>query len=253
MIKRLLLIFTVIWASLYMVAAENLPDPIVKAVETYNKWNSVAINGKLHLDNLIINPSLKIYMENGVKIMISARVPFKGEVARIEIDTVGILAVNRLKKTYCRAEKGDVLKEMPLSIDDIQSLLLGRLWIAGSGQLTAASAPEMAYSPEDDCIVCVPKEQPFKGYAQYGFTIGYDSCLQAFYASATNSNLALLIEYVFKDKGKYECNVQWSDSHNANAGFGMTFDTPQWDAEPMEPWLYSPKYKQVELTEILKF
>lgn len=247
-------ILAIILATLALsLNAQSTPQAVTSAINSYNDWQEVELNGKLHLDNLFISPSIKVYMKHNTQIMISARVPFKGEVARVEIDTTGILIVNRLKKIYCREQAGDILRSVPASLSDIQTTLLGRIWILGSGQITSASAKNMNFSQEEDCIVCVPTTQPFNGNAQYGFTLGYDTMLQALYATTTYADLSILLEYDFKQNKKYDISAQWSDSKHTYSGVKISFDAPNWECTPMDPWLDNAKYKRVGISEIIKF
>lgn len=253
--RYLFIIIITLIAAVLPAAAQSgqTPAEAVAAVESYNNWKSVEINGKIRLDKFFINPSIRIYMERDTKIMISARVPIQGEVARLELDTAGILAVNRLKKIYCREEAGDILKSVPARIGDLQSLIMGRLWLLGSGQLTQSTISHMSYTPESDCIVCVPNEQPFDGNVQYGFTLGYDSLLQAFYATTDWQDVAVLIEYFFKSNGRYDVTLQYTAGASAGASLSLSLDAPKWNPSPMDPWIDNPRYRRVGIKEILKF
>lgn len=232
--------------------AQPLPEAVENAIKSYNAWNQVELNGKLQLDNIIINPSIKIEMQRAKEILISARVPFYGELGRIEIDTTGILIVNRQKKLYCREEAGDILKSIPASLEDLQCILLARIFNLGSGQINDLSASSFNYTNESDCIVCVPKNQPLNGNIQYGFTLGYDALLQAIYATTTYSNLALLIEYFSLDNGKYELQLQYTDSQQHTNATTIKFDAPKWETSSMQHWIENPKYKRVGIKEMLR-
>ncbi len=75
-------------------------------------------------------------MKRGESLMISVRVPLKGEVARLEADKDSVLVVNKLNNTYVRESLEQASKLADITLSDLQDVFIGRVFIAGKGTLT---------------------------------------------------------------------------------------------------------------------
>ncbi len=116
----------------------------LKALDTilsrYNDWQTIDMSGKLRANGLPVSLSLKLYMEKGSDIILSVRAPFVGEAGRIEICGDSITAVNKMKRVFCQESLSGILSSYPGFIQDLQSLLLGRIIVFGAGELSFANA-----------------------------------------------------------------------------------------------------------------
>lgn len=122
----------------------------VKALDAvlrhYNNWETVEMTGKLRASGLPLNPTVKLYMARGSEISISVRAPFVGEAGRIEICGDTLTAINRMKRVYCKESLSGILSGYPGFVSDLQSLLLGRIVVLGSGELSFVNAALMDVS-----------------------------------------------------------------------------------------------------------
>lgn len=104
----------------------------------YGDWDKLGFEGKLKSDILPmgISPTIKVFMQRGERLQMSVRAPFVGEVGALELTTDSILIVNKYHKTYCTGATRDLIPGATLSLDDLQSILLGRIVLPGKGELS---------------------------------------------------------------------------------------------------------------------
>lgn len=218
----------------------------------YHSWQRVELNGKLKMQELPLNPSLRIYMERGSKIYISVRAPFLGEVGRLELSGTGLTAVNKMRKVYVREDISALLGgNLPVRVEDIQDLLLGRVFLTGSGTLSAENQNECRLYDEGDCRLLIPKEQPAGGAVRYGYTIDYDVRLQDMYVTTVSGSYALLLEYGYEGKkSSIDVNVQLRSKSYAAT---LQFDAPKWDvANGMTAIDINPSWRRISISEFIK-
>lgn len=249
------LIFTLLLMATALVSAgtaQAQDTPLDAMLDRYTDWHTVELNGKLENDRLPVSPSVRIFMEKGKRLQISLRAPFLGEVGRIDISNDSLLAYNKLKKVYCREPLGDILREAPARIEDLQSLLLARVFILNRGTLSPANADGITFSEEPDCWLALPVEQPLDGRVQYGFTIDDDGTLTALYATMPEaaSELSLLVEY-FYEKKKTVIDVAFNKSDRLTQAT-LTLNAPKWGATPMQPVKTGSGWRRTDVTGFIK-
>lgn len=245
------------FGSAVLCAQEPLPGnerkTVVEAItEPWSEWNSLTISGKLKMAGLPLSPSVKIYMEKDSTVRISLRAPLMGEVGRAEIYGDTLLVVNKMKKTYVREPLDSVMARYPITIGDVQSLLLGRVVIPGGGTLTADNADMAELFPEAD--------------GEYSLIPGVDMELEEFnYGYLINSEMmpaALLVIPVEKP----ECNVSVTYEYATNGydifvsyqspekiySGSLQLGYPDKEGSSIEPIQISNKYTQLDFSQFLK-
>ncbi len=99
------------------------------------EWSEMSLKGKLQSDLLPLTATVKVYMRRDSLLLMSFSAPFVGEVARLEIDTDSITAVNKMKRTVTRVPVRDLRAVLPGSLCELQDFLTGRVVIYGQGLL----------------------------------------------------------------------------------------------------------------------
>lgn len=166
--------------------------------EDYKNWNCASWDGKLSTDILPLSVTLKVYMKRGDYTLISARAPFLGEVARVEIDKEALLIVNKMKKRYYRRSLEDISKVAPDFAEDVQALLLGRMFVVGSGQLDKRDADKVTLFPtsiEGEYMV-VPAVPDYLPEVLYGFATDQDLNMSTFVCAYGRADVSESIETV---------------------------------------------------------
>ncbi|MCM1291178.1 MAG: DUF4292 domain-containing protein [Prevotella sp.] len=217
--------------------------------ENYTSWQTVALDGKLSMDRLPISPSLKIFMKKGSIITISIRVPFLGEVGRAQIKGQEILAVNKLKKVYVQEKLGDFFTDLPVTLDDIQNLLLARGFVAGSGEVSRTNINQCdTYITEDGWMI-IPKE-PIGGSVNYGFEYNSDCRLNLASAVPDGTSIEANAIYTYSGK-KTRMDIELthkSKDYNAT----LSLNAPEYGASPLGDIDLNKNYKKVSVREFVK-
>lgn len=189
------------------VASEIVPlgrgesSKVAKAIaKSYYDWDAISIDGKVNFAGLPVKPSAKIYMRKGDCVRISLRVPLMGEVGRIELDSDTLRAYNKMKRTYCAEYVGGYFAQSQTSIKDVQDLLLGRVFLIGSGTLDASLAQkvDVAEHTSSEWII-TPVQQP--SGASYGFTVYRDGKMQLASLFSDDDSLEANVIYAYPNKG----------------------------------------------------
>ncbi len=176
-IKKYLFCFLILLMSVLTLDAQDAvgrkqEKMIVEQVtENYKNWGRASWSGKLSADILPVSATLKVFMERNKLTLISVRAPFLGEVARIEVDKDSVLIVNKFKKRYYSRPIAEISQMVPDLTEDLQSLLLGRMFVVGSGQLDKGDADKVNVFPtaSEDCYMIVPDVPEYLPEVLYGF------------------------------------------------------------------------------------
>ncbi len=220
-------------------------------ISSYTPWQSVELNGKLQMERLPLTPSVRIYMEYKQKIFISVRAPFVGEVGRVEIDSTQVVAVNRLKKVYVQEPTGNLLSYM--NIEDVQDMLLGRVFICDYGTLNTVNMKLCELFNEQSRMLLVPLIQPLDGRVRYGYTFDFNGLMQDMYATTESGSYSALAHYTYPGGNKtgIELDIQIKDKYY---GAQMQLDKPKWNpARSLEPVEINRKWKRVDIKTFFKF
>lgn len=232
--------------------ADSLPAPLPAMITAYTPWQTAEMSGKLRMEGLPLSPTLKIQMRRGQSIFISIRAPFMGEVGRLEIDGNRITAVNKLRKLYCTEDLAELTGGlMPVTITDVQNILLRRAFMLAYGTLNVDNAPLMTVTRESDCYLLIPYVQLEGDRVRYGFTADWDGTLQALYATSADGDYSALAEY--SSKGR-RTEIDFSIQKGPRVyGAQLQLDAPVWDEmSPMAPVGISQSWRQVGLGEFIR-
>lgn len=220
--------------------------------DSYYEWESISLSGKLSMSGLPVTPTVKIYMEYGSLVIISVSAPFYGEVVRLEMDKKYVLAVNKMKNTYCAYPMSEIDKVCPGGLVAFQNLLLGRVSLIGSGELTPASASEVEVYPYGASWLLLPNQDLETSECVYYYIInGNDFRLDRF--SVVNQKGVTL----------GECNYTWgTDNYTLDLmggmpgrymGMTLRLNAPELNARKIARIQLGSKYKRVTPKELMKW
>lgn len=230
--------------------ATNPEELLQTIVDNYRSWNTVELSGKFSSDKLPVSPSVKIYMEKAKVLRISLRVPLLGEIGRVEVANDTILLLNRHNKTYVKECMGDFIHAMPAGLEDLQAMLLGRIFILNYGELSMLNGYTAEIYRQEDSLLVLPKEQPLDGLVKYGFATTLEGILYTMQAITDDESKSLGIDYTFSGE-KMNMKLSWKDAkHNLQASFKL--DAPSWEAYEMAPAKITSKMKRVGIKDFVK-
>lgn len=217
--------------------------------KSYPAWEKMQISGSLSIRQLPLNPSVRIYMERGSLVILSLRVPLLGEVGRAEIAPDSTLVVNRRDKSFTKLSTARLLSRIGVDISDFQDLLLGRVFLAGGGSLSAGNADLFTVSEAaGGNYIVAPRKQ--RDDAEYGFTIYPDGKMLMAVAFTTDETYLLQSQYSYLKNGGTSLDFQIAvDKKTYNAT--LSLDAPDYNPKPLERTAINRSWKRVELKKLV--
>lgn len=216
------------------------------------QWQVATISGKLRMEGLPLSPSVKIYMLRDSCVRISLRAPLMGEVGRAEIEGDSILVVNKMKKTYVKESLDSLLQRYPVTISDVQDILLGRISLPGLGELSPERAQfvEIYEEAEGRCsLVPAPDFQPDD--FSYGYLIDNLARVETLMVvPLSKPEVYVTLSYAYGIKG-YDLTVVY-ESPDKTKGGTLELNYPQWDNTPIEPIKLNGRYIKMNPEDFLK-
>lgn len=231
------------------VCAQNFNAFINDIIDSYMPWQSAEFSGKLKTDKLPVSPTVKIYMVRDSLLQISVRAPLLGEVGRLNLTRDEVLVVNKMKKIYCR-EPAEKLFDIYLSfLPDIQSLLLARIVILGSGELGMenSTAVEVDDDGEGNWLV-VPQTEPGAIPFNYGYLVGAGSRTKALVATVPGKG-SLEIQYTYLNRGM-QMQIALDRDKGKNFEAQLDFSSVRWGGSEMVP-LKLGNYTKVSVKDFI--
>lgn len=220
--------------------------------DNYSDWTQVTMSGKLDLDNLAISPSVKIYMLKGQKIVISIRVPLLGELGTLEVVGDQYTLVNKVKKVYCRESLSALMADLPLTLTDVQNILLGRIFLPGYGALSMDNYEKADYyvSDEIEGWFVLPKEQPL----EYEVTCGYNTLADGrtdniFVGTLDGQNQATAYYEYDRDKMNIDLVVR---TRGKDRNFTFRINEIDFMGRPVKAATVDKGYRKVTLKEFIR-
>lgn len=183
---------------------EEALEIVNKILNGYTEWQSASFTGKLRTSmlKLPVSPTVKIYMEKGELIQLSVSAPFIGEVARAEITPSEVLVVNKYKKTYVRESAEAALSRDRGLLDEVQSLLLGRIVILGKGELSMGLLKDVLFERENNGEwIVVPNREGEESALQYGYVVNANGRTQVLYGMMQGRTETATLTYDYAGGG----------------------------------------------------
>lgn len=220
---------------------------IKQITDNYSDWKSAEITGKISSVKFFIKPSLKIFMKRSSLLLISVRVPLKGEIARIEADRDSILLVNKFHKLYCKESLEQIARIADVTLTDIQDLLLGRLFIAGRGTISQADAKRIDIFSDQGAFLVVPASQPADALVRYGFRTDWEGRITLLMLASLYDEATAELAYSYQKSG-YTLNLA-IDRDTKHIKAAIDLDYPKWGAKGFDRIEINNSLRQVSLRE----
>lgn len=137
-------------------------------------WSSFKSGGnaELSMGGRSLNSSMQMRMHRGKAIYVSLR-PIMGiEAAKMVISGDSILLVDKLHKRYVYEKASLLTNGVPVTVDILQDIFLGRAFELGKGSFTHALKDDFTVEPTADGKIKLKPTNQFKGF-EYNFI--YDS------------------------------------------------------------------------------
>lgn len=268
-IKTLLLTLALLMAAPFVAyggarpdvaAAESpaAPVDVAAAVDSIiagydSKWQALSMQGKLSFDGLPLRPTVKIYMKRGESIIMSARAPIMGEVARIEISPDSITGINKFSRTYC---------SYPLSalatgtIADLQDILLGQVAFPGNGRITREKGEASEWIPVPERgVMLYPGPGLQRQGIEYAFIMEPEHWqLLSFAIMLTKTKIKTLLEtdYLYGENG-WTLGIALTIGDKEPQKGELELSYPDYAPLPLTFTDAGAKYRKTDIRGFLKF
>lgn len=233
---------------------DGLKKEIINSITSpYYAWNEISMSGKLNSPMLPVMATVKVYMQQDEELIISISAIWVGEAARIEIDRNGALIVNKLKNKYAYIPMSDMERACPGGLGAIQNLLLGRITLLGSGQLSISDSDNIEiYDSNPDLWLLVPDQELVEG-AMYNYIYAVDRIdylLQDFIVVAEQDNGMVTCSYTQEKRGM---SISMDATMNGKGLQGvLTLNKPDASPKKISRIELGSKYQQTDLRGVLR-
>ena len=216
-------------------------------------WQRLSMQGRLIFDALPIRPNVKIYMERGKSVIMSARAPIMGEVARIEINRDSVTMINKYNRTYCSYDAGGILGKSTDFMADVQDILLGQVAFPGRGRIShdLASRSQWIEIPGQGTLIYPGADLQLPG-ADYGYVMDPDGWqLRSFALLIAGAQTLLETTYLYGDEG-WTLGLRATVKDRPMEG-EMQLSYPDYSPTPLGFTDAGKKYRKTDLKGLLKF
>ena len=217
----------------------------------YYDWDTLSMSGKLSSPMLPLTASVKVYMEKDSLILISVSAPLMGEVARIEADNNEILAVNKMQNSFTRVSTEEIESMCPGGLTAIQNLLLGRISIIGSGELSDVNSDDIEIYPVNKEGWMILPNQDLEG-APYVYFYTVDSfayLLDRFIVLSQDEAMSMDCEYSWSAKN---VSIEMrSELNGKGISATLKLNYPDEKTKTLNRINLNSKYREVSLGRLL--
>ena len=235
---------------------QSLKQNLEKALASYGDWNTLKASGKITIGGQkSFTSSMQMTMVRNQEISISLRPMLGIEMGKIYITNDSIFIINKIDNYYIAENLKLITGGVPLTVSDMQSIFLSRIFELGSDTITADASTLKSLSPLSDNTMSV-EFNPLIGLA-YAFKL--DTRLRL---------LQLDVAFAGVDAG---LNVAYS-GHNDIAPYGQTandliltthigdddlwlelhYNSIEWEREVKSGIKIGSKLKRIPGTDFLK-
>ncbi len=234
-------------------AAEGVENEALTTIlRGYVGWNNVEFSGKLRQEKLPLSPTVKMYMEKGSLIEISARAPLVGEVARLQLTQDSLLIVNKMKKTYCQESTEKLRKFYPDFLDDLQSFLLARIVVFGHGELSAenASLVDLLPGETEGWSVTPVNDKDDDVDVTYLYTTAGNGRTESMKIESLRHKFGFEMLYDYSNGG-VDINFALKDKKKTISG-ELDFTSVKWGGKRMTPIRLAQRYTRLDIADFFK-
>lgn len=216
-------------------------------------WTDLSMQGKLSFDGLPMAVSVKIYMKRSEAIILSARAPFLGEVARVEVSRDSITLINKHTHTYNVQPLEGLGVDRAAYLTDLQDVLLGQVAFPGHGRLTPDNAllSQWISLPTGEALIYPGMELQTYG-TEYGFVMdGTEWQLTSFVLMLLKTGTVIETKYLYGDKG-WTLGMEISLPKKKMEG-EVQLSYPEYGGAQLEFTRIGGKYRKVDFRQLMKF
>ncbi|MDE6022752.1 MAG: DUF4292 domain-containing protein, partial [Muribaculaceae bacterium] len=237
-----------------LMSVEEIAEATDSILFRYDReWKELSMQGKLSFTGLPMRVNVKVYMKRGESVILSARAPIFGEVARVEMCPDSIVFINKHTRCYNTQSFAGLTSDPQKYICDLQDILLGQVAFPGNGRLTQdiAQLSQWIAMPGDNALIHPSDPLQIKGM-EYGFVM--DSVcwqLRSFVMMLKKSGVVVATNYLYGDED-WTLGIEISINNKKMNG-EVALSYPDYAPSPLYFTEIGNKYRRVEIKDLMKF
>lgn len=222
---------------------------------SYEEWQDVNIPMKIELtEPQKISISGRAIMVRDESVMLSLR--FLGmEVLNIYMTDDSIFATDKIHKYFLAENLKSITAGIPMTINDVQNMLLGQAFLFENGTLTKSMRKQVILSQMDEYWTILPKNTV--GDIEYAFGVTKNDKLRAL--TATRGDVTLM-QCVYDDDTQSPAGVisqsvgitAMTSSKRLNVNIKWNSDAAKWNVGNLRKWSAPKGYKRIYADTLLK-
>lgn len=218
-----------------------------------SEWKDLSMQGKLSFTGLPMRVSVKVYMKRGESVILSARAPIFGEVARVEMNQDSIVFINKHSRTYNTQSFAGLTTDPQTYLCDLQDILLGEMAFPGRGHITRDLAEQSQWivMPGDNTLVYPSKALQIAG-TEYGFVMDATNWqLRSFVLMLQKPGIVIDTNYLYGESG-WTLGLEISRNNKKMNG-EVELSYPDYSPTPLVFTELGNKYRKVDVKDLMKF
>lgn len=237
-----------------LLTAEEIAVATDTIIANYDsEWTELSMQGRLSFTGLPMRVNVKVYMKRGETVILSARAPIFGEVARVEMNQDSIVFINKHSRTYNTQPFVGFASNPKAYLCDLQDILLGEVAFPGNGRISHDYAEQSQWiaMPGDNTLIHPSKSLQISG-AEYGFVM--DSSiwqLRSFVLMLQKPNIVVNTDYQYGDSG-WTLGLGISINNKKMSG-EVELSYPDYAPAPLGFTVLGNKYRKVDIKEVMRF
>lgn len=190
-------------------SAGALYTPDVRALASkQGAWTTLRTGGNITFKgSQSFSSGMQMQMERGKYIYISLRPMLGIEVGRFVVYDDKVMLVDKVHKQYIVEDASVLTNGVPITIETLQDIFLGRIHVLGSGSLNSGNAKKLKVEGGADGATLVPTDR-YKGFT-YSYAIDRNNAVTALEVRPAEATAGMENEY----------RVNYSNSSISPAGY----------------------------------
>lgn len=226
---------------------------------SYSEWEDVTVPVKLELSSpKRLSVSGRAVMERGKSIFISLRV-FGMEIGNVYVTGDSVYAVDKIHKYMVAENIARFLGGFPLTINDMQDLLLGQAFLLENGRLSKSDYRKIALAQETGGEWTITPKDTFDGISYTFGVAGESNAVSSLVASKDNMVLPVRCRYSSHVQGTGAGTIAKKVSiagkagkYDIEASLRWSVDDAEWNTGNPRQWSVPKNYKQIAASSLLK-
>lgn len=236
---------------------ENMQQRFENTVATYTDWDTFKASGTVTIGGKSpFSSAMQITMVRGKSVNVSIRPLLGIEMGRIYITGDSIVVVNKVEKYYIAENLTLIAGGIPMNINDMQNLLLSRMFELGNGTITTNPATLKSITEGANNRVNVTLQPKGMDFA-YTFALNSEGEVRGLSLEAGDSPVNLSVTYSAHqatDYGKVASNVVMS-SRFGEQDMQLTFELNPamlWNQSVSDRSPIDTRYRRIDGMALLK-